>query len=496
MIGSATLAIAFLIVLIASAACTLIVRAIARRRAWLAMPREDRWHREPTALFGGVAIYVAFMAGSIAFVPPSRALTGLLILTTVMFLTGLLDDIRELKPQSKLVVQLTCGLLLYTFGYHFNDAIPWWIDLAVVVFWVVAITNAMNLLDNMNGLAAGIAVIAGVFRLLLYLRTGYDEGAIASSVFIGAVAGFLIFNFPRATVFMGDSGSFTIGFALAALNLTSSQAYTKSVFSVLLFPVLVLAIPIFDTAFVSMQRYFSGRAVSQGGRDHTSHRLVAVGLSESAAVLILWAISITAGLTAFVLYEVGFSYAWFVGALLILGLVLFGVVLGRVRVYAEDAPAADARPGFLLPAEWRYKRQSLWVLLDLLTIVLALYASALLISPTAAVDGSLFEAGRLAPVTVVAVLITLFARGLYRVDWQDIGVREVRTIVVGAAIGLGATWLLDAAVLQTHQLDPRLLVAAWGAIVIGLGGTRVFVRTLDEKIRGLSPAKRDGQMHG
>jgi UDP-GlcNAc:undecaprenyl-phosphate GlcNAc-1-phosphate transferase len=496
MTGPATLASYALVTFLASAALTLLVRTVARRRKWLALPREDRWHREPTALFGGVGIYLAFTLGLLVFVPWSRTLAGLVTLGTVMFLTGIVDDVRDLKPQSKLVVQLTCGVLLYTFGYHFNDGFPWWIDLAVVVFWVVAITNALNLLDNMNGLAAGIAIIAGVFRLLLYVRTGYDEGAIASAVFIGAVAGFLVFNFPRATIFMGDAGSFIIGFALAALNLTSSQAFSKSVFSILFFPVLVLAIPIFDTAFVSVQRYFSGRAVSQGGRDHTSHRLVAVGLSETAAVVILWAISIAAGATAYVLYAVGFSYAWFIGTLLILGLVLFGVVLGRVRVYPDDAPAVESRPGFLLPSEWRYKRQSLWVFLDLLTIVLALYAAALLVAPNAATSGNLFEAGRLAPVTVAAVLLTLFVRGLYRVDWQDIGVREVRTIAGGAAIGLAAAWLLDATVFPSQQVGPRVFIAGWGAIVIGLGGTRVFVRTLDEKIRALSLRRAQGKHHG
>jgi UDP-GlcNAc:undecaprenyl-phosphate GlcNAc-1-phosphate transferase len=476
-------------VFLVSAAMTVIVRAAARNRSWLALPREDRWHREPTALFGGVAMYVAFTAGLIAFVPPSRPLTGLLILTTIMFMTGLVDDVRDLKPQSKLVVQLACGVMLYTFGYHFNDSIVWWLDLAIVVFWVVAITNALNLLDNMNGLAAGIAVIAGVFRLMLYLRTANLEGAIASAVFVGAVAGFLLFNFPRATVFMGDSGSFTIGFALAALNLTSSQAFYKSVFSILLFPVLVLVIPIFDTAFVSVIRCFSGRSVSQGGRDHTSHRLVAVGLSEAAAVVILWSISIAAGTIAFVLYEVGFSYAWFFGALLVLGLVLFGVVLRRIRVYPEGAPAADEDEGFLLPPEVRYKRQSLWVVLDLVTIVLALYGSVLVVAdPTVASANDWFETGRLAPVTVVVVLLTLFARGLYRVDWQDVGVRDVRTIVVGAAFGLLVTWLLNATLFRSERLEPHLLAAAWGAIVIGLGGTRVFVRTLDEKIRRVRSA--------
>ena len=292
----------------------------------------------------GLRFYLAFVGGALAVLPLTRTVLGLIGLTTVMFLTGLIDDIRELRPQSKLVVQLACGFLLYVVGYHFNDALPWWLDLGIVVFWVAAITNAMNLLDNMNGLAAGTAVIAGVFRLLLYMSTGNVEGAVATSVFIGAVAGFLVFNFPRASVFMGDTGSFTIGFVLAALNLTSSEAYSKTLFSVLIFPVLVLAIPIFDTAFVALHRYFSGRAVSQGGRDHTSHRLVAVGLSETVAVLILWAISIAAGALAMVLYDRGFSYGWFGGSLAVLGLILFGVVLARVRVYAEgEEPAGGAQ---------------------------------------------------------------------------------------------------------------------------------------------------------
>jgi UDP-GlcNAc:undecaprenyl-phosphate GlcNAc-1-phosphate transferase len=351
------------------------------------------------------------------------------------------------------------------------------------VFWVVAITNAMNLLDNMNGLAAGIAVIAGVFRLMLYLSTGNVEGALATSIFIGAVAGFLVFNFPRASVFMGDTGSFTIGFVLAALNLTSSEGYAKTLFSVLIFPVLVLAIPIFDTAFVAMQRYFSGRAVSQGGRDHTSHRLVAVGLSETSAVLFLWAISIVAGALAMILYDRGFSYGWFGGSLAVLGLILFGVVLARVRVYPEgDEP--DTPRSFLLPGELRYKRQLLWVVVDVLTIVVSLHAAMMLIAPER-LEGTawLNDSARLVPSTVAVMLLTLFVRGMYRVDWQDFGVKEVRTIVGGAALGVAFSWLVEAAVLQSAEMETRLFAAAWGSIVLGLCGTRVFVRTLDEKIR-------------
>ena len=288
-----------------SALSTWLVRNIARRRGWLALPRVDRWHREPTALFGGVAVYFTFVAGVLVTIPVSRPVIGLLLLTTTMFAVGLVDDARHLGPHTKLAVQLMCGLLLYSAGYHFNDGFPWWADLSIVVFWVVAITNAVNLLDNMNGLAAGIALIAGAFRLLWYRETGNIDGAITSAVFMGSVAGFLMFNYPRASIFMGDAGSFTVGFVLAALNLSNGQVYSKSLFSVLLFPVLVLAIPILDTTFVSVVRYFSGRAISQGGRDHVSHRLVAVGLSDAVAVLLLWAVSTAAGFIAFAMYKVG-----------------------------------------------------------------------------------------------------------------------------------------------------------------------------------------------
>jgi UDP-GlcNAc:undecaprenyl-phosphate GlcNAc-1-phosphate transferase len=169
---------------------------------------------------------------------------------------------------------------------------------------------------------------------------------------------------------------------------------------------------------VSVVRYFSGRAISQGGRDHVSHRLVAVGLSDAAAVLLLWGVSAAAGSIAFVMYKIGFSYAWFGTALLALGFVLFSVVLARVRVYDEDAvPVAagtDRRPGFRLPSEFRYKRQVLWVLVDASTIMLAIYGSYLLLfggSSTWAGDVDRFAL--VTPVAVATVLAGLLFQGLY-----------------------------------------------------------------------------------
>jgi UDP-GlcNAc:undecaprenyl-phosphate GlcNAc-1-phosphate transferase len=489
-----------------SAGATWLIRGIARQRGWLAPPRPDRWHREPTALHGGVGIFVGFALGLLWHVPWSPFTAALLALTGIMFITGLVDDAVEIRPQTKVVLQFAGGLLLYAADFHFNSALAWWLDMAIVVFWVVAITNAMNLLDNMNGLAAGTAVIAGVSRLFLFEQTGNSEGVLASAVFVGAVLGFLVFNFPRASIFMGDGGSFTIGFALAALNLTNGEAYSKSVFSIFIFPVLALALPIFDTAFVSVARYFSGRAISQGGRDHASHRLVAIGLSETSAVLILWTISAAAGTIAYLLYNVGFSYAMFAMAILVLGMALFGVVLSRVRVYPEgaapDGPASAW--GFTLPGELLYKRQILWVLLDGITAVLALNIALELgarlfdlgpvASAAAAVTieqgSALAESGVSAAsaelsAAVACVAVGLFSTGLYRWDWVHYGLGVAARIAGGAALGLVAAMVLQRLAMQGAAWPPVVFGAAWVMVALSVCGTRVAVRAIDRWLHRL-----------
>jgi UDP-GlcNAc:undecaprenyl-phosphate/decaprenyl-phosphate GlcNAc-1-phosphate transferase len=468
-----------------AAIATWLIRGAARQRGWLAPPRPDRWHREPTALYGGVGIFAGFAVGLLWHVPWSPFMGALLVLTGAMFVTGLVDDATDIRPQTKIALQLVGGLLLYASDFHFNSAFAWWLDLGIVVFWVVAITNAMNLLDNMNGLAAGTAVIAGVSRLLLFHQTGNVEGVLASAVFVGAVLGFLVFNFPRASIFMGDGGSFTIGFALAALNLTNGESYSKSVFSIFIFPVMALALPIFDTTLVSVARYFSGRAISQGGRDHASHRLVAIGLSETSAVLTLWTISAAAGVIAYLLYNVGFSYAMFAVAILVLGLALFGAVLSRVRVYPEgtepDGPASAW--GFTLPGELLYKRQMLWVILDAITVVLALsMAVALVRNGNAASPPELSAA-------VASVVVGLFTMGLYRWDWAHFGINVAARIVAGAAAGLMATSVLQRLLPIGTPFSTMMSMLAWLTASLGVCGTRIAVRVIDRWLHRLGGAR-------
>lgn len=491
--GFATMAATFGL----AAVLTWAVRELSVRQGWLAQPRADRSHTTPTALFGGVAIFLALAAGLLLFSSLPWPFPGLVGLTTGLFVLGLADDIWELRPQTKLVAQIAAGVLLYLFGFHFNDALPRLVDLAIVLFWVVGITNAMNLLDNMNGLCAGTAVIAIGFRWLFFMSDGNTAGATASAAGLGAVLGFLVFNFPRASIFMGDAGSLVIGFYLAALNLTSGQAYSKGLFSVLFFPALVLAIPIFDTSFVSVVRMVSGRAVSLGGRDHASHRLVAVGLSETAAVLLLHGISILGGITAFVFYQVGFSYAWFVGALLMLGLLLFGIFLASVRVYPEEhvptSAAGDATRRFSLVTNFTFKRVMLWVLVDTITILVAWYTAFLV--RHGQTPSWTAEVGRFtetAPIAIVGVLVGLWVRGLYRTDWQHVSLHELRAIVSGAIVGLGLSALTLELIGDDLARRPGLLAIALGANVLMLAGTRVFVRTLADlfSVRAPGAAQR------
>lgn len=478
-------ATAGVVVFVVSAFATWLMRQVALRQGWVERPRADRWHSRPTARFGGAGILCGLALGVALFVPITPQLLGLALLGLLMFLFGLYDDVSGLRPQTKVVVQLAAGVLLYVAGFRFNAALPWALDFFVVLFWVVAITNAMNLLDNMDGLAAGVAIIAGIFRFLLYLTDGNDAGALLTSVFIGAVAGFLVFNFSPASIFMGDCGSFLIGFVLAALNLTTSQMYAKNLVAVLLFPALVLAIPIFDTAFVSVVRWLSGRRLSQGGADHTSHRLVAVGLTERQAVLVLYMLSATSGAVAYSLYRVGFSYAWFGAAICVLGLVLFGIYLSSISVYPEGAVPADAGDArFTLTTRFQYKRTILWVFIDLVALVMAYYLGFLLRhghTPEWSEQLSLFI--RSAPFAVATLLVSVSAFGLYRTDWQTFSLHEVKAIVAGVTIGTLLHGLLLVVGFQLGASSFLLLAVVWGAAVLALTGSRGVIRALSDSLR-------------
>jgi len=208
------------------------------------------------------------------------------------------------------------------------------LNMALAIFWLIGITNAINLLDNMDGLASGIAIIAAGFLAVSFINTGQLVEAYMLMAFGGALLGFLVYIFNSASIFMGDCGSMFVGFFLASsalVNVTGGR--TRSLLPVLAVPILVLFIPIFDTTFVTVLRKLSGRAASQGGRDHTSHRLVALGMSERRAVVMLYGFAGLSGLLALLVQRARLDVSLAAIAGFTIVLTLIGVYLAGVKVY-------------------------------------------------------------------------------------------------------------------------------------------------------------------
>ena len=412
-------------------ALTPLVRTVARRYGMVAKPKTDRWHKEPTAMLGGVAIWLAMVVSYLVFIRPNTPqgfghfpgsfLDVVMGASTFLFLVGLADDFLHTKPYQKLIGQVMGSAFVIYYGL----TLPWTsysaLNVALTIFWLIGITNAVNLLDNMDGLASGIAIIASGFLALSFLATGQLLEALMLLTFAGALLGFLVYNSSPASVFMGDCGSMFIGFFLASAALVNvSGGRSRSLLPVLAVPILVLFIPIFDTTFVTILRKLSGRAASQGGRDHTSHRLVALGMSERHAVWMLYGLAALSGVLALLVQEVKLDVSLAAIAGFTILLTLLGVYLAGVKVYdeTEEALAAGENSLYAFLIDLSYKRRIFEVLLDVILILLA-YWSAYAVK-FGALSGStawkLFL--RTLPVLVFVKMAAFLVMGVYRGLWR------------------------------------------------------------------------------
>lgn len=321
---------------IAAGMLTFLVRAFARGHGFVAKPKSDRWHKRPTAMLGGAAIFLTTLLMYALFVPKTTESLITLSGSTFLFLVGLLDDILNIKPYQKLVGQLIGAAIVVGFGLKLPLTGYELLDIGITVFWLIGITNAVNLLDNMDGLAAGIAAIGAASLAMGFAANGQGPEVVLISVFIGALLGFLIYNFNPASIFMGDCGSMFVGFLLASsVLLGQTGGRSRGVFSILAVPVLILLVPIFDTMLVTILRKMWGRKASQGGRDHTSHRLVALGLSERSAVLMLYAFAVSAGVLSLLVSQLQATQSLALILFFTIILAIVGVYLSKVKVYEE-----------------------------------------------------------------------------------------------------------------------------------------------------------------
>ena len=362
-----------MIAVLASAVLTGGIVHLCRRRAWLVEPRADRWHRQPVAQFGGVAIVLSFLAAGV-FTHLHRPLLGVTLLTAVMAIVGFCDDLRSCKPGTKLAAEFVIAAATVSLGVVYPLRSAAWVNLGFTVVWIVGITNAFNLLDNMDGLATGIGIIAA---FVLALLTSDPHLQLLTLTFLGAISGFLLFNFKPAKIFMGDTGSLAIGYYLACASVLATE-HVSTVSSIVLVPVLVLFIPLFDTLLVSVTRRLHGRAISAGARDHTSHRLVLLGMSEGRAVLLLYGLAAFSGLLAVLSKRLWPELGWGVLGLFLLAATLFWLYLARLKLPDEYLSRSNVFALALPALVQSVATKAGAVLLDLCVVALSLYLAFLL----------------------------------------------------------------------------------------------------------------------
>jgi UDP-GlcNAc:undecaprenyl-phosphate GlcNAc-1-phosphate transferase len=447
-----------------------------------AAPREDRWHQRTTPMLGGIGIFAGILAGCWAAVaadaaPATRELVAILGGCAILFAAGLLDDLYSLGPIPKLAAQVGAALLVIFNGLTISGLISNdFLAGVVALVWLVGLTNAFNLLDNMDGLAATLAGIAALFLAVDALTVHHNDAILALSLAVaGACAGFLPFNLrPKrsAAVFMGDSGSQVLGFALAAVGLSASWKVAGTTVATLLLPVLVLAVPILDTTLVTVVRLLDGRPVYQGGRDHTSHRLVYHGLSEKRAVVLLAVISAALGATS--LFYAVLDNAWItlIGVLVTFALLVqFGSVLSDV----------ERAPGVLEERSWfrtfvANPRRLVESLVDFALISASFtFAYYLRLQGNGTTyDRHIFQVSL--AVVLAARYLAFIPFGLYRGVWRYAGARDAAAIVGAVVVSEIVAYLVLDATQVWGEFPRSIFVIDALVCIVVIGASRFWER--------------------
>jgi UDP-GlcNAc:undecaprenyl-phosphate GlcNAc-1-phosphate transferase len=469
-------------------AAFLVIRALLRSslgERLVAVPTSERWHGSTTPTFGGVGIYCGFLAGIGAAVlagvlEPDTRLLGIVAGCTVIFVAGLLDDAYRLPPVAKLLAQFAAATIVITTGLHVelfkNDVVA----VVVALVWLVGITNAFNLLDNMDGLAATLATVACAYFAIDAAAVHDSDLVIVLALSLGfACAGFLPYNLRSgkdAAVFMGDGGSQLLGFGLACMGLAASWTAAGTTVATVLLPLIVLAIPILDTTLVTIMRVLERRPVTQGGKDHTSHRLVYYGLSERQAVALLATVAIALGATGLAYNVLDNGRITAIGVLVsVVLLVQFGNFLTELREHSESAgPRPSLRHALFAP------RRVIEIVVDF-----ALMCSSFLAAYYLSVDGLGNDVERAAflaslPVVLGTRYLCFVLGGIYRRVWRYAATTDELVIAVACAVSAVLSWFIVVSVRGSSGFPPSVFVLDAIFATVLVGGARLGFRALVE----------------
>ena len=342
----AALLVAALVALIS----TPVIRSLAFRIGAVDVPRDTRRiHDHPIPRMGGLAIFFGFILSVLIFQPLTTELRGMLLGAVVIVILGILDDIFVLPALPKFFVQIGAALIAVLYGNRidflsnpnvFSKNPFWelgWLAIPITVLWIVGITNAVNLIDGLDGLVCGVSTISSMTLLVIALAMEEPDVAILMGALSGACIGFLPYNLNPAKIFMGDTGSTFLGFILAVVSIQGLfKFYTIISFAV---PFLMLGLPIFDTCFAILRRVSHGQSPMKPDRGHIHHRLIDMGFSQKQAVAVLYIISAILGLSAVVLTTIGVVRAM----LFLLALCAAGAVAGKLFLDHANAGEPEHR---------------------------------------------------------------------------------------------------------------------------------------------------------
>lgn len=463
---------------------TPLVRIFAIKCGLISFPRVDRWHKNPTALLGGAGIYVAFLIPACLLNIWDKDVLGLFFGATILFCVGLADDKFHFKPYVKLFAQIIAGCIAIFFGISIS--LPYsisFLSIPLTLIWIVGVTNSFNLLDNIDGLAGGIAAIASLLLFFSSLVFSNNALGIYGLILSGAALGFLPYNFNPAKIFMGDSGSMFLGFSLAVISISRTTRHISNLLITMLIPVLILSVPIFDTIFVMFLRRFQGRKIFEGGKDHTSHHLVILGISQRKTVLLLYLISIIFGSIAILYSKLNVFVISVIAGIAIIILVFFGFFLNeeasrngnaKKRVNKEDGGKT------ILNSVFMYKRRIVEVLLDFMIICIAYYAAYFLRFEGALLTSNLNLVNESIGWIILIKMTMFFSLGLYRGVWRYISISDLLTIFKVVSVSSIASVMFLTFRFRFHEYSRAVFFIDWILLLFLVSGVRVLFRLLGE----------------
>ena len=473
------------IALLLAAAAIPLARRVAWQLDWVAKPAKDRLHKDAVALLGGVAVVGVFAGVGWICGAPGWLVLGALALCGL----GLLDDIISLAPRTKLLCEIPFALMAAAM-VNVPAFLPPWLQTFAIAFWILTAINAFNLIDGLDGLAAGLGMIA-TFSLAVIAVLYHDRVmALTALSLCGALGGFLIYNFNPASIYLGDAGSLAVGFILGVFALDAVRYSGESRLAILATPALLMAVPIIDTLIVTVTRLATGRAISNRGLDHCHHRLHNLGLSQKRVVFALWALGAVGGLWAVLV-------SWAPRPTIVTMLPMCALMFATIGLFLANLSFEREPPGRLyggVPRVGRlilslaYRYRAVEFALDFLVISGAFYAAILIHQDFQPSPRSLAYFSRALPVICLAAYGAFLITNIYRQMWRYAGVEAALRFQVAA----GLAGLLAAAILGVTGIRiPFSMLALFVILLFNLlVGTRMSFRILQAVLNRCAPTVR------